>query len=119
MSGTLRDRVRGKGNSAARLGTGVVDFNLSRLWSIWDKGLRRSVIASTMKIELCGILTMADGPPALAASGLLGSRKGATSRKFGSRLVECRFIKGENMSKAVSLALLGGGILLIVFGVMA
>ena len=29
------------------------------------------------------------------------------------------FTKGKNMSKAVSLALLAGGILLIVFGVMA
>src|ERR1700674_2877992 len=32
---------------------------------------------------------------------------------------ECQFIKGKNMSKAVSLALLAGGIVLIVFGVMA
>jgi NO-binding membrane sensor protein with MHYT domain len=32
---------------------------------------------------------------------------------------EYQFIKGKNMSKAVSLALLAGGIVLIVFGVMA
>ena len=32
---------------------------------------------------------------------------------------KCCLIKGKNMSKAVSLAFLAGGILLIVFGVMA
>jgi hypothetical protein len=32
---------------------------------------------------------------------------------------EYRFIVGKNMTKAVSLALLAGGILLLVFGVMA
>src|SRR5216684_2995001 len=49
----------------------------------------------------------------------------APDSRFRAAVLSCApngerwFTKGKNMSKAVSLALLAGGILLIVFGVMA
>jgi Protein of unknown function (DUF3185) len=119
-SGTLRDSVRGKGNSAACLGTAMVDFNLSRLWSIL--GQSSQTLRDRINNENRVVRHLNHGGWATRTRRVWFAGKPERryySRKFGSRLVECRFIKGENMSKAVSLALLAGGILLIVFGVMA